>query len=111
MPGHAHLAANQDKITERRRSRNTGLRNDDAMAPDRNVVADLNQVVDFRAFADHSVEERAAINCGVGADLDVVLNDDTADLRHLRVRLVAEREAETILTDLHASVQNGAIAD
>ena len=57
------------------------LRHDDAMAPDRHVVADLDQIVDLGALADHGVADRAAVDGGAGADLDVVLDDDPADLQ------------------------------
>ena len=39
---------------------------------------------------------------GVGADLDVVLDDDAADLRHLEMPLRAHGEAEAVLPDPHA---------
>ena len=62
---------------------NSGLRHDDAMAADADIVADLDQIVDLGALADHGVADGAAVDRGAGADLDVVLDDDAADLRHL----------------------------
>ena len=41
-------------------------------SPMRHVVADLDQVVELDAVADDGVAERAAVDAGVGADLDVV---------------------------------------
>ena len=44
---------------------------------------DLHEIVDLGALADHGVADRAAVDRGVGADLDVVLDDDAPDLRDL----------------------------
>ena len=41
------------------------------------------KVVDLGAFADHRIAQRATINCRVGADLDIVLDDHPAELRDL----------------------------
>ena len=43
-----------------------------------------------------------AVDGRIGADLDVVLDDDPADLRHLEVALAAHGEAEAVLADAHA---------
>ena len=81
------------------------------MAADDDVVADLHEVVDLGALADDRVARRAAIDRRVGADLDVVLNDDAAHLRHLQMPARAEREAETVLADAHARMQDDAVAE
>ena len=74
-------------------------RDDDAMAADDDVVADLHEVVDLGALADHRVAAGAPVDGGVGADLDVVLDDDAADLRHLEMALAPHGEAEAVLAD------------
>ena len=61
------------------------MRDDDAMAADLDIVSDLHQVVDLGALADHGVAIGAAVDGGVGPDLDIVLNDDAADLQDLAV--------------------------
>ena len=61
------------------------LADDHAMPADDDVVPDLHEIINFRAFADDRVLERAPVDALIGADLDVVLDDDTADLRHLEV--------------------------
>ena len=55
------------------------------MAANDDVVADLHEIVDLRALADHRVAVCAAIDGHAGADLDVVLDDDPADLRHFEM--------------------------
>jgi len=55
------------------------------MPPDRHIVADLDLIVDFRAFADDGVAQAAAVDRGRGADFDVILDDDPAGLRDLQI--------------------------
>ena len=45
-------------------------------------MGNLDEVVDFRAFANGGGAERAAVNSDAGADFDVVADDDAADLRN-----------------------------
>jgi hypothetical protein len=44
---------------------------------------DLDLVVELDAVLDHRVVEGTAVDGGVGADLDIVADDDAADLRNL----------------------------
>ena len=85
-----------------RRSRNAGRSR---------RCGDLHQVVDLGALADHRVADRAAVDRGVGADLDVVLDDDAADLRDLAVAARAQQIAEAVLTDAAAGMDDDAVAD
>ena len=63
------------------------------------IVADLDEIVDLGALADHGVADGAAVDGGAGADLHVVLDDDPADLRHLAVAPGPHHEAEAVLPD------------
>ena len=73
---------------------------------------DLHQIVDLGALADDGVADRAAVDRGVGADLDVVLDDDAADLRHLRdARAAPGTIAEAVLADARAGMDDDAVAD
>ena len=63
------------------------------------VVADLDLIVDLGALADDRVAIAAAVDGGVGADLDVVLDDDAADLDDLDVAGGAGHEAEAVLAE------------
>ena len=47
----------------------------------------------------------------LAADLDIILNDDAANLRHLGVPARTRLEAEPVLTDPHARMDNRAVAD
>ena len=75
------------------------------------VVGDLHEVIDLGALADHRVAAGAAIDRGVGADLDIVLDDDPADLRHLQVPAGPHGEAETVLAEAGARMDDDAVAE
>src|SRR6185503_9959723 len=110
VPDQARLAAHDHEIPELRRAGDADLADDHAMPAHHDVVPDLHEIINFRAFADHGVLERAAVDAAVGADLHVVLDDDAADLRHLDVTLGAHGEAETVLPHPHAGVENDPVA-
>ncbi len=85
MSGDAGLSAERGEIADHARSGNAGLRHQNGVTADDDVVADLHEIIDLRAFADHRVAIGAAVDGHAGADLDVVLDDDPADLRHLEM--------------------------
>ncbi len=84
---------------------------DHAMTADHHVVGDLHEVIDLGALADHRVARGAAVDRRVGADLDIVLDDDPADLRHLQVAVRAHGEAEAVLADAGARMDDDAVAE
>ena len=45
-------------------ARKTGLAGNDAMASHHGVVPDLDQIINFRPFADHGIDQRAAVDLG-----------------------------------------------
>ena len=51
-------------------------------------MRDLHEVVDLRAGADPRLADRRPIDRRVGADLDVVFDDDVGVLRDLQMRAV-----------------------
>ena len=55
------------------------------MPADDDVVPDLHEIINFRALADHRILKSAAVDGCIGANFDVVLDDDPPDLRHLQV--------------------------
>ena len=111
MIADADLAAHHDEIAHLHAAGYSGLRHDHAVPPDRDVVSDLHQIVDLGALADDRVSGPAAVDRGVGADLDVVLNDDAASLRDFLMPLRTRKIAEPVLTDARAGMNDDAIAD
>ena len=75
------LAAEDGSVFDHARAGDAGLRCDDDVLADDAVVADVDEVVDLRAAADAGLAECAAVDGGVGADLDVVFDDEAALLR------------------------------
>ena len=81
------------------------------VATDDDVVADLHQIVDLRALADDRVAVGAAVDRYAGANLDIVLNDDAADLGHFEMPPRPEGEPEAVLSNMCAGMNDHAIAD
>ena len=88
-----------------------GLRDNQAVPPDGDVVRDLDEIVDLGALPDDRVPGRAAVDRGVGADFHVVLNDDAAGLRDFLMALRARQIAEAVLPDAGTGMDDHAIAD
>jgi hypothetical protein len=107
----AGLPEQHDAVLEHGRARDAGLRDDEALLTDTAVVSDLHQVVDLGAAADPRVAQRAAIDRGVGADLDVVGDPHAPDLVRLgEAAALLARVAESAAADHDAGLQNHAIA-
>jgi hypothetical protein len=75
------LASHLDEILQGGRTGNTGLSYDDATSAEDNIVSDLNQVIEARTGANHSVLRRTSIDGCIGANFDIVPENDAAELR------------------------------
>src|SRR3954463_7944909 len=89
----------------------TNLAHDEAMVTYGNIVRDMDEVVDFRAVADDSRAESSAIDGDIGADLDVVANDDVADLQNFAMTAFVENVAVAVGADDGSGVDGDAVAD
>src|SRR5437660_5071903 len=105
LPGHHHSFSHPSTAG------NSGLRCDDGMFSDHNVVRNLDEVVDLDSFLDPSPAEARAINGCVGADFHVVVDLNDSDLRNFLVSSLDEFEPETIRTDNRAAVNDNARAN
>src|SRR5262249_47505873 len=92
-------------------SRNSGLCNYDTVSPDYDVMGDLNQIVDLCSLSDDRILKGSPVDGCVRADLNIVLNDNTAGLADLVMTGRAHCESEPVLTDPHTGMKNDAIAD
>src|SRR5262245_46609925 len=81
------------------------------MPPDHDVVPYLHEIINFRALADHCILKCTAIDGRIGANLNVVLNDDAADLGHLEVTLRSHGEAEPVLPNAGPGMDDDPVAD
>lgn len=89
----------------------SNLAHDEAMVAYDHVMRDMDEVVDFGALADDCGAEGRAIDGGIGADLDVVANDDVADLKNFAVAAFVENVAVAVGADDGSGVDDDAVAD
>ena len=71
----------------------------------------LNQIIDLCAFADNCVARCAAINRRIGANLNMILNNDTAKLRDFYVTLIGARVTKTVLTQTGTGMDDDMITN
>ena len=108
---HPHLPADQHEVADPGTARDAGLGRDHGAAPDADVVGDLHQIVDAAALADHGIGAGSTVDGGVGSDLDIVLDQDAAELGNPHVAALVDREAEALLADPHARKDRYPCAD
>ena len=111
MASQAHLASQDHVIAKLGTTRDAGLGNDQAVLAQSHVVGDLNQIIYFCSFADNGRSKRAAIDGDIGADFNIVTDDDVANLRHFEMSAGIEHISEAIGADNCAGVNADAIAD
>src|SRR5258708_31059763 len=98
------MVANRKAATER------DLCGKQAMPADRHIVADLDLVVDFGAFADNGVAQAAAVDGGSGADFNVVLDQNARGLRYLHMAAGSKNESITVLSNMAAPMDHDIVA-
>lgn len=82
------------------------------MLADLHVVSHLDQVIKFHATADNRRIGFRAVDAGIGPDLDVVLDNDVAQLRDfVEAALGVGGEPETVGTDHGARVEDAPAAN
>ena len=74
MPNDTGLTANQDTLTDPDTAGNSGLRCDDRILADHNVVRDLHEIVDLCSLLNPGSAKPGAIDGRVGADLDIIVD-------------------------------------
>src|SRR5262249_4164340 len=111
MVGNADLSGQHGEIADRHAARYADLRNNQAMPADRAVVSNLHEIVDLGAFTNNGVAGGAAVDCGVGTDLDVVLDDHAAGLRNLLMAARRRQETESVLSNPDPGMNDDAVAD
>src|SRR5271165_1157109 len=111
MPGESPLSADHHKIAQPRTAGNPNLPGENTTSAEHDVVGDLDEIVDHRAGADDCVVAGAAIDRRVGADVDIIADNHTPELRHLYRRGTVGGKAEPLLTDAHSWMEYDASAD
>src|SRR5258706_12030560 len=111
MAGQTHLPAQNDVVAQLRAPGDPRLRYDQTMLSDDHIVRYLDQVVDLGAFPDDGWPQRPAINRHVRSDLNVVANDDVANLRHFAMDAPVQHIAESVRADHRAGMDTHTIFD
>ena len=81
------------------------------MVPQHHIMSHLHQVVDLGPLANDGGTQGASVDGHIGPDLDIVANDDVADLRHLPVNAAVLDVTKAIRADDRSAVDADAIAD
>src|SRR5258706_11425651 len=111
MPEHDRAAADAAVAPDFRAAGDAGAARHRGVRADPAVVADLDLVVELDAVADDRVLESAAVDGGVGADLDVVADGHATGLRNLDPLPGIVGDAEAVGADHRARMNDGARAD
>ena len=106
MARQTRLAGDHDMIFQGRGTGNASLRHNHAAAAEAHVVPDLHQIVEARARTNTCVMHRSTIDRCIRANLHIVLKHHTTQLRHAQKTLAAWREAEPVLADPRAGIDN-----
>src|ERR1700733_10864527 len=94
----ANLPAEHNVFFYRDTSGEPSLRGDDDVFSDLAVVPNVHQIVDFRASSDASCVQGSAIDCSIGADLDIIFDFQAPDLRKFFI------EASRLVTNIPKTV-------
>jgi len=110
MAGDSTLAGENYIVAQRGAAGNSGLSDDDTASTHLNVVPDLNQIINPATVADDGVRPGAAVDCRIGADFDVVADDDTTELRDGNRPTAVGGKSEAIFANSNAGKQANPIA-
>ena len=105
VPRNADLPAQDGIVADTRAARNADLRNQNRLLPDVDIVPDLDEIVDFRTVADKRFVETGAVNAGVRAYFDIVLQNDFPRLRNFDVHAVYKLVTEAVRAEHDARLQ------
>jgi len=111
MPNEADLSGECDILSQFGTARYAGLGDDNRVAPDDDVVGDLDEVVDFGAFLNPCAAKAGAVDGDVCSDLDVVIDLDAAGLGNLDMPAGGEFVAEPVAADDGAGMDDDAGTD
>src|SRR3954468_3170618 len=84
---------------------------DRGVRADARVVADLDLVVEPRAFLDYRVTQVATVDGRIGTDFDIVADEHRADLRNLDPAILVAGVAEAVGANDRTGVHDAARAD
>ena len=110
MISHADASTHRDMRANLAASGDSGLRRDDRMGADHDIVGDLNEIIDLTAFGDARGTNGRAIDRSASADLHVILDHHIADLGELFVCPGGRDVTKTVRADHGAGVDHHVFA-
>ena len=105
------LPPQRDMLADVCRSGHSDQTGEHAVRADGGAVADENEVAELGPGCDSSFAEGCAVDRTVGADLDIVVDHGSANLRDFYPFLVDRRIAQAILPDDGTGVNRDATSD
>src|SRR6267142_5717015 len=93
VAGEASAAADHAALADRGAAGHADAGGERTVGANAHVVSDLDEVVELHTLLDHGVVDGAAIDGGVGADLDIRSDAHRAQLWHLEPGAALGREA------------------
>src|SRR5438876_4327676 len=106
MAADAGLPGQNRTVADCYRTRDAYLRHQQALLTNPYVVRDVHKVVDLGSVTDDSVVDAAAVDGGVGANLDIVANNAAAHVRNLLVLSVTKHVPEAITANACTRMDN-----
>src|SRR5262249_26071729 len=111
VTGEAAGAADHATLADGGAAGDAGAGGERTVCADTYVVTDHDEVVELAALLDHGALDGAAVDGGVGADLDIRPHLHRAELRNLEPGAPLGREAEAVAADDRARLHHAACAE
>ena len=82
MIGYSSLSPNHHAVADASTASDPDLARNHAAEANVHIMTYLHQVIDHGARTDYGIAECASIDCAVGADFDIVPDQDAPELRN-----------------------------
>src|ERR1700733_7296872 len=102
----AHLPSHQDVAAHLSGPGNSAQSRDHGMVPNGDVMADLNQIIQFGSLSNMGGSKNSPIHAGIGTQLNIVFNNNIPHLGYFSVALAFRGEAKSIRPDNHPGLKN-----
>jgi hypothetical protein len=105
------MSAKHGLIANPNRTRDAAKSSHDDRASENDIVRDLAKIIDLGTLAEDRVLEYAAVDAGIRADSDMILQDHPAKVRGITLTIGRRHNAKTIFADPRAGQQSDVIAE
>src|SRR5215831_502038 len=111
MASEPPLPTDHDEVIKPCASRNAHLTGKNATPAEHNVVPNLNKIINHRAGSDHRIVPRSPIDRRIGANIDVVTDQNAPQLGDFNRAVLVGSEPEPVLANPHTWVHDNAGPD